>query len=256
MNVQKSLEELGLHKNESTVYLELLPLGMVTAGPLVRRTKLHRQIVYQSLERLKEIGLVTVMLKQRRQHFQACSPRNLTAFVERKREVADKLLPILLALQAKANDRLEVRVLNGQKGFFDNLQDIITSAARTDKIIRIIGGAKDTDFYQALGDLYNDYLQLLKKHNVKKQLIAPEHFSREFKEKFAHEKGSALRTLASGLSAPTYTRITAEMLSIEIYGEEPTVIQIYNKATARGYLEHFNLLWDQSRLYTTTKKSR
>ncbi len=249
MNIQKSLEELGLNKNESTVYLGLLPLGRVTAGPLVRNTKLHRQIVYQSLERLKEIGLVTVVLKQRRQHFQACSPRNLTAFVERKSEIADKLLPILLALQAKSNDRLEVRVLNGQKGFFDNLQGIIESAARTDKAIRIIGGAKDSDFYAVLGDLYDDYIRLLRKYGVKKQLIAPENFSKEFKKKFVNEKGSVLRTLASGLSSPTYTRITPEMVSIEIYSEEPTVIQIYNKATARGYLDHFELLWNQSKPY-------
>lgn len=167
MNAQKLLEELGLNKNESAIYLALLPLGTSTAGPLVRNTKFHRQIVYQSLDRLKEIGLVTVALKQRRQHFQASSPRNLVTLVERKREAVEKLLPALLNLQAKSNDRLEVRVLNGQKGFFDNLQDIIESAARTDKTIRIIGGAKDTDFYEVLGDLYDDYLHLLKKNGVK-----------------------------------------------------------------------------------------
>jgi sugar-specific transcriptional regulator TrmB len=258
MDLQKDLQEVGLSKNESAVYLSLLTIGQVTAGPIVRDTKLHRQLVYQALEQLKETGLVSVLVIRGRQHFQAASPRNLQTILDRKRDVVKNLVLELLARQVKSGDAVEARVLYGAKAFFDNLQDVVESAAKTDHLMRIIGGAKDSDFYRAIGDQYSDYVALLKRARVKKHLIAPENFSKEFKEKFAKESGNLLRTLTSGLTSPTYTRITPEMISIEIYAEEPTVIQIYNKATARGYLDHFKLLWSQSKPYRplkTVKKS-
>ncbi|MFH1252927.1 MAG: helix-turn-helix domain-containing protein [Candidatus Uhrbacteria bacterium] len=256
MELQKALQEVGLSKNEATVYLSLLTAGQVTAGPIVRDTKLHRQIVYQALDRLKEMGLVTILVIRGRQHFQTASPRNLQTILDRKREIVKSLVPELLAQQTKSADAVEARVLHGTKAFFDNLQDIVDSATRTDHLMRIIGGAKDSDFYRVIGDQYNDYVNLLKRTRVKKHLIAPENFSKEFKEKFAKETGNLLRTLATGLTSPTYTRITPEMISIEIYAEEPTIIQIYNKATARGYLEHFNLLWAQSKPYHPSKTAK
>jgi hypothetical protein len=162
-------------------------------------------------------------------------------------------MPELLARQVKTGDTVEARVLYGTKAFFDNLQDVIDSATRTDHVMRIIGGAKDSDFYRVIGDRYDDYVKILKRTRVKKHLIAPENFSKKFKEKFAKEKGNLLRTITTGLTSPTYTRITPEMISIEIYAEAPTIIQIHNKATARGYLEHFSLLWAQSKPYHTKK---
>ena len=55
-----------------------------------------------------------------------------------------------------------------------------------------------------------------------------------------------LRTLKEGLSSPTYTRITQEMVAIEMYKPQIVVIQIYNKIIAQAYLDSFELLWKQA----------
>lgn len=80
---------------------------------------------------------------------------------------------------------------------------------------------------------------------MKKRLLAPEPFSNVFKRKFAQEKDTELCTLPHGLSSPTYTRITKEMVTIEILKPSVVVIQIRNKAVARSYLDAYELLWKQ-----------
>lgn len=246
MELTKALEALNLSKNEAKVYVGLLPLGLTTAGPIVSAVKLHRQLVYQALETLAQKNLVSFVIKNNRKHFQATSPKELVRLAKQQTVAAEAILPVLMQLKATAGDQIEVRTLYGASGFYDNLVDITESAARTDKTIRIIGGANDRSFYETLGDRYADYVALQKKFAVKKFLIAPESAATEFKQKFAYEPGNILRTMAEGLTAPIYTRITPEMVSIEIYLREPIVVQIINRALAAGYIEHFQLLWKQA----------
>lgn len=77
--------------------------------------------------------------------------------------------------------------------------------------------------------------------------IAPAPFSKIFRQKFALEKNTELCTLPHGLSSPTYTRITREMVTIEMLEPSVVIIQIRNKSVARAYLDAFNLLWKQLR---------
>lgn len=45
------------------------------------------------------------------------------------------------------------------------------------------------------------------------------------------------------MTAPSYTRMTKEMVDIMVFGEEPLVIRIWNKTVAKAYIEHFELIW-------------
>ncbi len=247
MDYAKTLERFDFSKNESTVYVALLELGMTNVGPIVKKTGLHRQIIYQALETLEKKGYVLSVTKGDRKHFQAVSPDAIVKRVEETMSAAKEILPELLKLQSRSADSVEVRTLYGREGFIANLRDLVASAERCDGIMRIIGGANDTDVYALLGTWYPEYVALAKKSGVIKKLIAPKQ-SDEFKEKFAEEFGNQLRYLNVGLSAPTYTRMTPEMVSTEIYvaGNDVTVIQIRNRAIAQAYIEHFNLLWEQA----------
>lgn len=246
MDLIQSLQELDLTKNEARVYIELLSQGACSVGPLISKTKLHRQQVYVALERLVDLKLATEFLKNNRKHFQATSPLEFQRRIKEKQELVQELLPQLSKLQTLAEDPLEVRMLYGNSGLFENLKDLIVSASRSDKLMRIIGGARDTVVYQALGSTYETYVKLLQEAQVRKHLIAPTDGSEEFKVKFAREPGNILKTMRHGLSSPTYTRICRDMISFEIYSADIVVIQIINRAIAKGYLEHFELLWQQA----------
>ncbi len=243
MKLLENLISLGLSKNEASIYLALLENGLTQAGPLVKTTKLHRMLVYEALDRLSDAGLISIVHKKNIKLFQASDP---STFIEKSRQLHDlasALVPELRKKQKNA-DTVTVRTLVGQEGFITNLQEVIESAARQkNKTMAIIGGARDSDFYETIGDWYDSYLNLLRKHQVKKLLLAPESYSEIFNKKFAQEDATELCTLPHGLSSPTYTRITEEMVTIELYQPHITIIQIRNKAVARGYLDSFELLW-------------
>lgn len=249
MELEKALQSLGLGRYAAKVYPALLKLGPTNAGPVISSTKLHRQFVYSALEELCSLKLASCIIRNNRKRFHPAPPSALINALKAKEKLAEEIVPRLAAMQLEQEDRLEVRTIYGNDALIENLREIVNSAASTDRTLRIIGGASDRMFYDAIGKRYEEYRELLERMQVKKYLIAPEDMSEEFKIHFAKEKSSFLRTLARGLSSPTYTRITQEMVSIEIYGKEPMVIQIRNRAVALGYIEHFNLLWSEGRTF-------
>jgi len=245
MDINKALVQIGLSKNAAEVYPALLALESAQSGVLVRATKLHRMLVYNALDELIDEGLVTVTKKKNIKIFQAADPAVLESRIERLSDVVADVLPKLHELQQKMKSTIDVRTLVGREGFASNLRDIVLSASKQkDKTIRIIGGAKDTDFYRAITDGYNDYVEMLDRGKVKKVLLAPASYSSVFKKKFAEESRTELRVLPKGLTSPTYTRITDELVAIEIYEPEIVVIQIRNSAIAKAYKESFELLWN------------
>jgi len=243
MELKKSLISLGLHKNEAEVYLALLELGITKTGPLIQATKLHRMLVYNALENLIEQGLATVLHKNNVKLFQALDPEALADRTKKLDNLARGIIPDLRDRQKNKHDIVNIKTLIGQEGFRTNLENMVESAAKQkNREMCIIGGAKDTAFYKAAGNWYNSYIKLGEAYKIRKRLLAPESYSKEFKKRFAAEKNTALKT-SKGLSSPTYTRITKEMVAIEMYDPQIVIIQIRNPIIAQGYLDSFELLW-------------
>lgn len=206
-------------------------------------------IIPQALDRLVDVQLASMMYVNNRKNFQASNPNIFLEHLQEKESVANALIPELIKLHHSASDQLEVKILYGQSGFTSNLETLVKSAAAFDKVIRIMGGAQSDYFYEAIGSWYENYLKLLEKYKVAKWQISPDSTSTAFKEKFAREKNTKLKTIGVGLSSPTLTRITPGMVSIEIYAKEIVIIQIFSEVVAQGYMESFGLLWKQAKLY-------
>lgn len=247
MDYRKILQELGYTKHEATVYLALLKLGVTQAGPIIKATKLHGMLVYSALEKLQDYGLVTVVHQKNIKKFHALNPSHLLGEIRKKQEAAEKIIPELQKMQTSLVPQVSVKTFVGKEGLTNNLKDMVASAAKSkSKCMHIIGGAKGTDFYDALGDFYDEYLALTKRHGVKKKIVTPSNYSSQFRKRF-NEEANAIRALSKGLDTPAYTRITEDMVSIEIYKPEIVVIQIDNAIIARGYLDSFKLLWDAAK---------
>ena len=250
MKIEEQLTKLGLQKNTATVYVALLKVGEAKAQSLIKQTGLHRMLVYNALDDLVDRGLATVSHQNHARIFHAEDPSVLTDQTKKLSELAETLMPELRALQEVTPEAIRVRTLTGAEGFRTNLEDLIESAShQKSKEICIIGGARDRDFYDATANWYSTYTELLKKKKVKKRLLAPASYSSEFKKRFAAEKNTELRTLVKGLSSPTYTRITEEIVALELYKPQLTVIQIKSPTLAQAYLDSFNLLWKVSEKY-------
>src|SRR3989344_2521281 len=83
----ETLEEFGLSESEAKVYVALLETGSTLAGPVIKKTGLHRGTTYQILQRLMEKGLVSSVIKGRKRHFEPANPERLVGILREKQEV-------------------------------------------------------------------------------------------------------------------------------------------------------------------------
>lgn len=237
------LEDFGMTRYEAAVYMELLRLGQTGAGAIIRRTGIHRQFVYSALATLVERGLVGEQVSNRQKLFHVSDPREIVRRERERFRSVQSILPELLALQPKGAKSLSLETFTGNEEFYSSLLSSVDSAARSDSLIRIMGGGSGSEFYTILGERYEDYVRYVKKLKVSKRLIASVSSSEEYERRYAKEKKAELRIVRFGLTAPSYTRMTKELVDIMVFGDEPLVIRIWNKTIARSYIEHFELLW-------------
>ena len=60
----KKLQEFGLSKNESKIYLALIEFGEITVKEMSKITGIHRSNIYESLQKMAENGLVNAVMKE------------------------------------------------------------------------------------------------------------------------------------------------------------------------------------------------
>src|SRR3989338_863859 len=121
-DMQQELQKLGLTENESKVYLALLELGSTNAGQIIKKTKLHRNIVYDNLDKLIDKGLVSFIVAGKIKHFETTAPTELKEYIERqkkeiveKEKLADEILPQIKARRETIERKQEASIFKGKK---------------------------------------------------------------------------------------------------------------------------------------------
>src|SRR3990167_5828378 len=97
------LEELGFTHNEALTYTALLGIGETTTGAIVKKTGLHRVLIYDALESLIRKGLASYVIKENIKYFQAADPQRLLDFIQEKEEQAKSIIPELALLQNQSH---------------------------------------------------------------------------------------------------------------------------------------------------------
>lgn len=252
-----ALEGVGFSRIEALVYTELLAIGATTAGPLVRRVKLHRQLVYTALATLEEQGFVSHAIRNGRKVFSAAKPDALLQReAERMREL-ELVIPLLQSLATRSPDPLHVDILRGREQFIRRLMLVVDSAARTDGTIRAFAPVRDTEVYSLVGSDYDRYISYCKKKKVRKHFVIPSSAATsEYPRRLLRERGSTVRIIDAGLSLPTATIMTPELISLDLFGQEVVSIMIWNKTIAKSFLEHFAIMWRAATPYKRQKRWR
>ena len=89
------LLELGLNKNESSIYEYILKNGGGFASDIIRNTKIKKAVAYDNLKLLEEKGVITIFLKNKKKFFSPNHPNTLKVFIDRKEEQILKVKNIL-----------------------------------------------------------------------------------------------------------------------------------------------------------------
>lgn len=134
---EQALQAAGLTKNESKVYLALLKLNTATASEITKSSRVHRVNVYDALERLREKGLISSIMRSNKRIYEAASPEQLLKLLKEKEEIVQGALPSLRQEFTLKRDQQLVHFFIGPEGVMQAYYMML----KQQKTIYAIGGS-------------------------------------------------------------------------------------------------------------------
>ena len=232
------LQKLGLTRNESNVYLSLLELGSTTAGSIIKKTKLHRNIVYDNLDKLIEKGLVSFVIIKNTKYFETTSPKGLEDFIQKqkqkvleKEQIMKKILP-KIKKQRKIKGKQEATIFKGKKA----LKTILEEMTDIKDEILVLGtgwGMRET-----MSNYYEQWHLKLRKQKIQARILLPLDNQGEFLPPFR------TRYLPEENILPSTIAVFEDKVLTIVWDEkEPIAVLIISEKIATSYKNYFNLLW-------------
>ena len=237
----KILEEIGLTKKESEVYLTLLRLGNSPISKLLESTGSHPQVIYRVIDALEKKKLIIVTIQKNRKYVRAEDPRTLEAIEKKKLEDLRAALPELTLLQKTPADAL-IRISRGNDAVRRLRMRGISELEKGG--VYLVIGASGNRYYEVMG---SEFLKEFEKKRVKKRITMKLIAFKSQKEMI--EKQNTIpqfvnfRYLSEEFSVFSSTNIFNDTVAILIWSKDPIVITIESNEVAESYRQYFVSLW-------------
>lgn len=245
MNIE-ILKSIGLTQGESQIYMALLKLGSTSSGAIINESRVSRSKVYEVLERLKQKGLATEVVKENVKYFEATSPSRIIEYLKyQEKEVRDKiitakkLLPQLKKLQSLHTEKQEAKIYTGIEGWKTLYNEILESLTQKDEYLAFGIGKEE---------MGNEQVKL---------------FIRKFHLKRAEKKIPARVIMQSStkigmsyfldipyyqfrftdIKFPTNIAVYNDNVVTLVWGENPVAFVIKSRQVTEKYRLYFDELW-------------
>ncbi len=166
MRLEQTLKDYGLKEKQIKVYLACLQLGTGSVVKIAQKAGMPRSTVYEILESLRGLGLVTTFLKKKIKYFSAEEPEHMIRFAETKVSILKDALPELNALVGKSRQRPTVRFYQGTEEMKIVLEEMLAEA---DSVLCF--GAPE-DLFRELGDYFYKLVERRIKKKIPVRLLA------------------------------------------------------------------------------------
>lgn len=237
MNVE-ILEGLGLTRAEVKVYIALLELGAVRAGPILDKTGLQNSVVHTTLNRLIEKGFVSFVKEGKRHIYQASNPKNILEFIDEKRMRFEEILPELLAKQGRSKEKPEVTIFRGTRGMREILYELLKAGGKEHHTI----GSSEKSLMMGT-NWWVEYHKKRAHNGIYAKLLFNESL-KEWKAEKRYPKGKTeIRYTKSGFEPLTETIIRNDKVGIIVWTDKPIGILAHNNEMAQSYEKYFQYLW-------------
>lgn len=240
MDIKKTLENLGLSKNEILIYLNLLEHGSSKAGKIAKECHLDRSATYNALNNLVNKGITSYVIISKTKWFQADNPKRLLEMLNQKRDNLKEILPSLESMHKETKLKGQVTLHKGLKGVETVLQDIL----RNTKENLVFGS--ESQLEKRMPHYKEQFTRELEKRNIKSKVIKRKNSS---KSKIAVNKNnlSQFKFIDTKTESPVVTNIYEDKIAIIIWTKEPESILIENKEAADSYREYFKFMWNNAK---------
>jgi sugar-specific transcriptional regulator TrmB len=224
------LKEAGLQDGEITLYIALLKLKEATATQIAKHTGVHRSHIYDLIEKLKEKGLVSYVIRNNVKYFRASNPDKILDYLKEKEEKIKKIIPNLKIVSDSSKEDISVEIYKGKEGIKTILNDIL----REGKDYLLFGHLK----FEELMPIYIEQFVKIadKKKMVEKAIL-------EKGIKIIPTKKHEYRFIPKEYLFPNATVVYSDRVAMFLWQEPYYVFLIKSKDITKSYKTHFKLLW-------------
>lgn len=234
------LEEWGLSPAEAKIYLALLETGSTLVGPIIKKTGLHRGTTYQILQRLKERGLVSSIVKGKKQHFEPVNPERLMDSLKEQEEKLQEILPSLKAKLNASKEKQEITVYYGISGIrsaLDKMMEELTPGGE------YYDFGVPGSFRQLMGVYWDSWQKRKRKNNIKSKIIFTEEVLVQ-KSTLLDDYYGEVKFIPKEYHHLTDTLVYKDTIILLIWtAKPPLAVVIKNKDNAQSYMNQFKLIW-------------
>ena len=236
------LERIGLLKNDRTVYLALLEIGSATVSTLVKKTGLHRSYVYDILDKLIDLGLVSFTIKNNKKFFNVENPEIIVKIVENKKEELEKdkeeiskIIPKLVQKQHTVLERQEARVFIGKGGIKSVLEDILNVGDD------FVGFGAEGKFKDIFKWYFTNWQRRRVESGVKYKIIYNVKLRGQRPTK--EQKSVQVKFLPEKYEFPATTIIYGDKVAILLWDKSPIGFVLESKEVVKSFSSYFDVLW-------------
>ncbi|MFH1916586.1 MAG: helix-turn-helix domain-containing protein [Nanoarchaeota archaeon] len=241
VNLVQNLEKFGLSEKEAKTYIASLELGECLASEISLKSNLPRTLVYDILERLIDVGLITYAIKDNKKYFHAADPKELLRITKEKEEAVINILPDLEILQKiKGIKRPKVEVYEGKEGMKTVMNNILRS--NTKKFMAFGSSRSSLEIIPAFMEDWHQ--ERIKKKIVMRILYNDTAEARKkVSEKSKSLKYTNYRFMPVKLESPTATVIYEDKVILQSWTPDPFAVMIVSEEMAQNQKKYFEELW-------------
>ena len=233
------LEELGLSKSESKVYLSLLELGQTKIGSVIEKSGIVSSVVHTSINTLVNKGLVSYIKKGKIKFYEAVSPKQLVNFLEGKKKKLLEILPELESKQKISKEKPGAEIFEGFKGIMSMLDVILNNSKKKDEYLFFSSNVQEEN--KEIQEFFKRYDVKRKEKGLIVRGLAP------ITLKELYNKRRFLNIKYTNLPIPSDITICNDYVGLISWGEKPVGYLIKSNQISNIQREFFNRVWEKSK---------
>lgn len=241
--MQKELQLIGMHKNEAKVYEALVKFGPCRAGVLINKLDIHRNLVYQSLEKLILGGYATKVIKKGVWTFQITDPNSLLSSVKQRENIVEGIIKEIQTNQHKSFQ--QIVVYEGIESYRDYW---LSSLERfpVGTIDYTVGSSAISDWINIMGPAYEKYNELRTKKKIKWKTILFE---------VTESERESLRKFPDLIEYRLWPRdgellgnfnVVYDTIILHVFASPVRIIEIRDPALVLVFKNYFDMMWEKS----------
>jgi len=245
--ISRTLRFLGFKQEEIDIYLACLEYGQSSIANIAQITKIGRVNCYHYTEKLVQGGYLSVSQKRKVKTFSAEHPRIFLNREQEKLNLAQELMPELLALSSKNPQKPKIQFfegINGVKAIFEKFLEL-----RKTEIVSFSHFEKLADFFGE-DHFLQQHFEKRVEQGIKTRFISPrtkasDHFISTFYPQDFDQKLLEVFLISSEefFFESEITIFAGSIAIVNLSRENPIAVLIENPELYRTQKAIFDLAW-------------